>query len=185
MTPFFTFSAAFPLSDEINPDAEFAYGAGHVDPVRAITPGLVYDAGETDYIEFLCGHGYNSRSLRLVTGDKTSCSKVSEVSASDLNCPSFALSTRSSINKPVSRVFRRTVTNVGSAESTFEAIVKAPPGLRVQVMPKVLSFSSPGEKKSFVLKVRGKVGQRVVSGCLFWDDGVHQVRSPIVAHISS
>lgn len=65
------------------------------------------------------------------------------------------------------------------------AIVKAPPGLRVQVKPKVLSFSSPGEKKSFVLKVRGKVEQLVVSGSLVWDDGVHQVRSPIVAHISS
>lgn len=32
----------------------FARGAGHVDPNRALAPGLVYDAGTRTYIAFLC-----------------------------------------------------------------------------------------------------------------------------------
>ncbi|KAG0466593.1 hypothetical protein HPP92_018173 [Vanilla planifolia] len=40
-----------------NADAEFSYGAGNVNPVAALNPGLVYDADEGDYVKFLCGEG--------------------------------------------------------------------------------------------------------------------------------
>ena len=46
-----------------NLEAEFAYGAGNIDPVKAIDPGLVYDADEIDYVKFLCGQGYSTRAL--------------------------------------------------------------------------------------------------------------------------
>ncbi|ONI00109.1 hypothetical protein PRUPE_6G067800 [Prunus persica] len=32
----------------------FAYGSGHISPVNAINPGLVYEASEEDYIRLLC-----------------------------------------------------------------------------------------------------------------------------------
>ena len=54
---------ATPMSAKKNPEAEFAYGAGNIDPVKAIDPGLVYDADEIDYVEFLCGQGYSTRAL--------------------------------------------------------------------------------------------------------------------------
>ena len=41
-----------------NLDAKFAYGAGLIDPSKAVNPSLVYDASKNDHIIFLCGQGY-------------------------------------------------------------------------------------------------------------------------------
>ena len=35
-------------------------GAGHVQPDLALDPGLVHDAGERDYVDFLCALSYTS-----------------------------------------------------------------------------------------------------------------------------
>ncbi|KAK7394579.1 hypothetical protein VNO78_15111 [Psophocarpus tetragonolobus] len=37
----------------------FTYGLGHVRPDLAVDPGLVYDLGLTDYLNFLCASGYD------------------------------------------------------------------------------------------------------------------------------
>ncbi|RVX13628.1 Cucumisin [Vitis vinifera] len=44
--------------------SRIAYGAGNIDPVRAVHPGLVYDADEIDFVNFLCGEGYSFQTLR-------------------------------------------------------------------------------------------------------------------------
>ncbi|XP_057475364.1 cucumisin-like [Actinidia eriantha] len=174
-------TTASPMSVVTNTDAEFAYGAGQINPAKAANPGLVYDAGEADYVQFLCGQGYSDNSLRLITGDNTSsCSDSANATVWDLNYPSFALS--SPQNKSIARVFHRTVTNVGSAVSVYKSVVVAPPGFAVSVEPSVISFKALGQMISFVVSVSGVVSERVVSGSLVWDDGVYQVRSPIVAH---
>ncbi|KAK6270703.1 hypothetical protein POUND7_007801 [Theobroma cacao] len=169
------------MSPKTNTDLELAYGAGNINPSLAINPGLIYDAGEIDYVKFLCGQGYSDKQIRLVTGDKSRCSKATNGTASNLNYPSFTLFAPSGPH--ISRDFHRTVTNVGSAVSTYKAIVKAPKELDIQVKPSVLSFKSIGEKKSFVVTIAAKVAlPSIVSGALVWDDGVHKVRSPIVAY---
>ncbi|XP_054796520.1 cucumisin-like [Prosopis cineraria] len=170
-------TSARPLNPRINRDAEFAYGAGQIDPVKAVNPGLVYDAGEIDFVRFLCGQGYSTRTLQLVTGDSSSCSVSAK--ASDLNYPSFALPTHPS-NVNVGGNFSRTVTYVGSEKSTYKATVTGPPGLKIQVNPNVLSFTSRGERQSFVLSVEGSLEASIVSASLVWSDGDIQVRSPIV-----
>ncbi|XVF83795.1 hypothetical protein PTKIN_Ptkin16aG0521100 [Pterospermum kingtungense] len=176
-------TTAHPMSPKTNTDLEFAYGAGNINPLLAINPGLVYDASEIDYVKFLCGQGYSDKNLRIVTGDKSSCNKATNGSAWNLNYPTIALATTSADTFPITRDFHRTVTNVGSAVSTYKATVKAPKELDVKVRPNVLSFKCVGEKKSFVVTVTAKVVlPNIVSGDLVWDDGVHQVRSPVVAY---
>ncbi|XP_059627103.1 cucumisin-like [Cornus florida] len=176
-------TTARPMSSVINPEAEFAYGAGHIDPLKAAKPGLVYDAGVLDYVKLLCGQGYSTKSLKLVTGDNSSCSKANNGTVWDLNYPSFTLSSQS--EKSITRVFHRTVTNVGSSVSTYKATVVAPAGLEIQVEPNVLTFKSLGQRQSFVVTVTATyTDNNVISGSLLWFDGVHHVRSPIVAHSS-
>lgn len=170
------------MSAVTNTDAEFAYGSGHIDPVKATDPGLIYDAGEIDYIKFLCGQGYNATQLQLLTGENITCSQETNGTVWDLNYPSFALSTQPGTS--ITRVFHRTVTNVWSASSTYKATIAASTGLNIQVQPEVLSFNSPGQKQSFVVTVEANLNKTTISGSLVWDDGMHQVRSPIVAHVS-
>ena len=174
------------MTAAINNDAEFAYGSGQIDPVKAVNPGLVYDAGVADYVKFLCGQGYSNKSLRLVTGDNSSfCSESNNATAWDLNYPSFTISS-SSKSESVTRVFHRTVTNVGSSVSLYKATVVAPPGFTVVVEPSVLSFKAIGQKMAFTVTVSGvATSGSVGSGSLVWDDGVYQVRSPIVAFVAS
>ncbi|KAL5799872.1 hypothetical protein ACOSQ4_032756 [Xanthoceras sorbifolium] len=177
-------TTALPMSDKNNIDQEFAYGSGHLNPGKAINPGLIYDAGEIDYMKFLCGQGYNTKNLRLLIGDNFSCSKANSGTVWDLNIPSFTLSTKPGAS--TTRIFHRTVTNVGSPKSTYKAIVKNQPGIEIQVLPSALSFKSSGEKISFLVRVTANLSKskKMVSGSLTWVDGVdHQVRSPVVAYI--
>ncbi|KAI4313550.1 hypothetical protein L6164_026520 [Bauhinia variegata] len=174
-------TTAKPLSSKINHEAEFAYGAGQIDPIKAVNPGLVYDAGESDYINLLCGQGYTTRFLRRVTGDNSSCPGTANATARDLNYPSFALQTQ--LAKSTNATFKRTVTNVGSSVSTYKATVTvSSQGLKIQVNPSVLSFTSQGQKKTFELSIEGTIEETIVSASLVWNDGNFQVRSPIVVY---
>ncbi|XP_034709561.1 cucumisin-like [Vitis riparia] len=163
-------------------DLEFAYGSGHINPLKATDPGLVYDASEADYISFLCKQGYNTSTLRLVTGDDSVCNSTEPGRAWDLNYPSFSLAVED--GNQIMGVFTRTVTNVGSPNSTYTAGMYMPTTLSVTVEPSVISFSAIGEKKSFTVKVYGpKIWQQpIMSGAIWWTDGVHEVRSPLVVY---
>ncbi|XP_076903689.1 cucumisin-like isoform X1 [Bidens hawaiensis] len=175
-------TSAAPMSPTKNTDAEFAYGSGHVDPSKAVDPGLVYDASEQDFVSFLCGQGYNATNLKIITGDASACSATTNATVWNLNYPSFALSAQ----KPgiVSRTFNRTVTNVGASNSSYKANVVAPSGMMVKVNPSSLAFKAVGEKQSFVVTVGATIGSKALSGSLVWTDGVHNVTSPIVAFLS-
>lgn len=174
------------MSAQINTDAEFAYGAGYLNPMKAMRPGLVYDAGEVDYVTFLCQQDYSTKHIRIITGvNSTSCSKLME-QTKDLNYPTFVIPTLR--NEAIDFNFSRTVTNVGSATSTYRALITQPrvSGLRIQVEPNVLHFQEYGQKLSFKVSVQAtiqKLDNPTVSGGLTWDDGVHQVRSPIVVYV--
>ncbi|KAL4182548.1 hypothetical protein AMTRI_Chr11g93830 [Amborella trichopoda] len=143
-----------------NEDAEFGYGAGHIDPVREKDPGLVYDADEQDYIDFLCNQGYNSTLIRLISRENTkTCTNNGQGSVRDLNYPSMALSLED--GNLINGSFTRTVTN-----------------------PSTLSFTEVGEKKSFVVKVKeGVISQHpIISSSISWRDreGLYEVRSPLI-----
>ncbi|CAA0400457.1 unnamed protein product [Arabidopsis thaliana] len=173
-------------------EAELSYGSGQINPRRAIHPGLVYDITEDAYLRFLCKEGYNSTSIGLLTGDNSNnttkkeynCENIKRGLGSDgLNYPSLHKQVNSTEAK-VSEVFYRTVTNVGYGPSTYVARVWAPKGLRVEVVPKVMSFERPKEKRNFKVVIDGvwdETMKGIVSASVEWDDSRgHLVRSPIL-----
>ncbi|GMY30185.1 cucumisin-like isoform X1 [Fagus crenata] len=162
---------------------EFAYGSGHINPLQAVNPGLVYDATEADYIDFLCKQGYNTTTLKLITGDNSSfCNTLKPGRAWNLNYPSFSVAVED--GQQVNAVFTRTVTNVGSPNSTYTLRTYMPASINVTVEPTVLSFSAIGEKKTFTVEVSGpKIAQQpIISGAITWNYGVYSVRSPLVVY---
>lgn len=159
----------------------YATGAGHMNPSRAVDPGIVYDIRPGEYLGFLCGAlGYTDDQLRAVAQRRVNCSTIRAVGAEELNYPSVAvtLGTSSSQGKNVTR----TVTNVGEAGAVYRAVVEQPAGVAVSVSPDQLRFASAGKKLSFLVALRGSspVGT-VAEGALKWVsvDGKHVVRSPI------
>lgn len=168
-----------PLLNASNGQATpFSYGAGHIDPNRAMDPGLVYDATISDYLNFLCALGYNASQLLTFTeGQYYKCPKRSP-SVFNLNHPSITVP-----NLNGSVTIRRTLKNVGSP-ATYVAHVQKPRGISISVKPNVLKFQKVGEEKSFrvVMKVvEHTTAKDYVFGKLIWSDGKHLVKSPIVA----
>jgi hypothetical protein len=162
----------------------FARGAGHVDPNRALDPGLVYDAGADDYVSFLCALGYTSREIAIFTreGSVTDCS-AQRGSAGDLNYPSFS-AVFDSGRKAVTQ--RRAVRDVGSGssvEAVYTASVTSPAGGDVTVRPQTLRFTSGQRTQEYEVTFTPLSGADVTGrytfGSIVWSDGKHQVRSPI------
>ncbi|XP_065879442.1 subtilisin-like protease SBT4.3 [Euphorbia lathyris] len=177
-------TTAVPMNATENSGAEFAYGSGGINPLRAIHPGLVYDAQKTDYLTFLCSIGYNETAIRAISGDNsTRCTKGDKkASVKDLNYP--CMTAEIGGNQSFIVRFSRTVTNVGIPKSTYKAHVSTSLKLKVEVVPNVLSFKSINEKKSFNVTVsgRGLSNDQMMSASLVWNDGTHNVRSPIVVY---
>ncbi|GJZ24615.1 subtilisin-like protease SBT1.8 [Tanacetum coccineum] len=44
----------------------WAHGAGHVDPHKALSPGLVYDITAEEYVAFVCSIGYDIKQVQAV-----------------------------------------------------------------------------------------------------------------------
>lgn len=163
---------AAPRGRTANP---FGFGAGILNPMKVENPGLVYDAGPKDYVNFLCGIGYDNSSLRRVTGDHSVCTKF-RTTASNLNYPSISISKFHGKSSVV-----RTVTNVGSTNSTYRVRVSPPRGLSVRVVPSVLKFNFYGQKRSFTVQFKRVVQTRgYVFGSLSWVNGKQRVRIPLV-----
>ncbi|KAL0646975.1 hypothetical protein Bca4012_045266 [Brassica carinata] len=163
--------------------AEFSYGAGHVDPIPALNPGLVYELDKADYIAFLCGMNFNVITLKIIAGEAVTCTE--NILQRNLNYPSMSAKLSRS-DSSFTVTFNRTVTNVGAPNSTYKCKVLAGRGstLSVKVSPSVLSMKSVNEKQSFTVTVSGSnVDPELPSSAsLIWFDGTHNVRSPIVVY---
>ncbi|KAJ7955595.1 Subtilisin-like protease [Quillaja saponaria] len=166
-----------PILDSSNANAStpFAYGAGHVHPDGAMDPGLVYDLNTTDYLNFLCSRGYNQTTINRFN-ENHPCPQ--SYNLTDFNYPSITVP-----DLDENTVVTRTVTNVGPP-GTYRVRVKAPAGVLVLVEPSLLTFGQVGEKKTYKVFLKPKFHDRPMDytfGHLTWSDGIHIVRSPIVA----
>lgn len=157
------------------PANPFDYGGGHVEPNKAVDPGLVYDMGPSDYVHFLCFLGYNNSAVSSMIRHPTVCHGSSK-SRKDLNLPSIAIPELKD-----TLTVSRTATNVGPAASTYTAHVEAPPGISVCVRPSILAFNLTTRKLKFkvTFQSRLKVQSGYLFGSLTWEDGVHRVRIPL------
>ncbi|XP_059073780.1 cucumisin-like [Cryptomeria japonica] len=167
-----------------NEAAELGYGAGQINPLKAINPGLVYDADANSYINMLCSQGYSETSLRLLTGEFISCSSsLSKNGVWELNYPSLMVI--SDASEPIFAQFPRTVTNVGPAKSTYQVKIEVPFGMNVTVEPKTLTFTSSNQMKSYNVKIESRIvpdDYALLSGALTWSHGNYSVRSPILVY---
>ncbi|KAK9670300.1 hypothetical protein RND81_13G192500 [Saponaria officinalis] len=161
------------------PSTPFDHGAGHVDPVSALNPGLVYDLTAEDYLAFLCALKYSPSQIHMVARRNYTCDPSKNYSVGDFNYPSFAVPF--STSKPMSVKYSRTLTNVGPAGTYKATINPQTQEVKISVEPEVLSFSKPNEKKSYT--VTFSAGSMPSTTNKFarieWSDGKHVVASPI------
>ncbi|XP_075512753.1 subtilisin-like protease SBT1.8 [Primulina tabacum] len=143
----------------------WAYGAGHVDPLKALSPGLVYDATPEYYITFLCSSNYSIKEIETITNRlNVTCGRKFR-DPCKLNYPSFAVV----FNK--SRVVRytRELTNVGREGSVYHASIVSPPAVRVDVKPDNLVFKKVGGKRRYTVTIfKPEKGCRFIGSERVW-----------------
>ncbi|PKA62162.1 Subtilisin-like protease [Apostasia shenzhenica] len=165
------------------PATAFAYGAGHVDPQKALNPGLIYDITTDDYIAFLCSLNYTTVQIKAVTKRAAVDCRRRLVSAGDLNYPSFSVVFT---GETQTVRYGREVTNVGAADSVYEVRVGGPAIVGVSVSPARLLFKEVGEKLKYSVTFTSQRGRRpsataatTAFGWLTWSNKQHMVRSQI------
>ena len=146
----------------------FRQGAGHVKPLAAMDPGLVFDSGYADWLGFLCG-------TQLPTSFCTAAN-VPVVAPHNMNVASIALNAMAGIQKVTRRV-----TNVGKTSATYSAGYTGLGGFGVTMSPASLTIG-PGETKSFDLTFTRTSAtlNAYTGGQLTLSDGTHNVRVPVV-----
>ncbi|KAK9109226.1 hypothetical protein Sjap_017286 [Stephania japonica] len=167
------------------PGTPLDYGAGHVNPNKALDPGLIYDIEAEDYINYLCAINYTRREIAAITrrSDYT-CEKATL----DLNYPSFMVILNNT--DTTSSTFKRVLTNVVDSKAVYRATVWAPSSMKVSIEPSLLTFEGKYSKAEFSVHVnidlRGYGKQKSYlgnHGYLSWCEvnGKHVVKSPIVS----
>ena len=148
-----------------NPVLIFRQGAGHVDPSKAVNPGLVYDAGFADWLSFICGAQPGG-----------GCTGVTPMDPSNLNQASIAIG---DMFGP--QTVTRRVTNVSDGPLTVNANVTGMSGFNVVVSPSTLTIPKGATANFSVSFTRsGAAFSQFTGGQLTWSGGGFTVRSPIV-----
>ena len=149
----------------------FAQGAGHVDPPKAVDPGLVYDSDALDWFAFLCGatNGVGAGTCNALAGLGYSFDR------SDMNLASIAVGDLAG-----TQTVTRRVTNVSRKASTYSWSASIS-GIDVAVSPSTLTLA-PGQTAEYEVTFTRTTADlnRYTAGQLTWTDGTHVVRSPVV-----
>jgi hypothetical protein len=168
------------LDEQYNTASFFATGAGHVNPVKAADPGLVYDITPEEYVGHLCGM-YTSKEVTVIARRPINCSNVAVIDDLQLNYPSITVKFPTPWNTTTPIVIQRKVKNVGAVPSVYYAAVDMPDGpVTVDVYPRELEFTEANQEKIFSVVVWSTTGgAKIGQGALRWVSEMHTVRSPI------
>ncbi|KAL8497372.1 hypothetical protein ACS0TY_020891 [Phlomoides rotata] len=171
-----------PLKDAstATPSTPYDHGAGHINPLKALDPGLVYDIGAQEYFEFLCAQGLTSSELVVFSRFANRSCRHALANSGDFNYPAISAVLPENTNTTTLSLYR-TVTNVGAPVSSYRAVVSPFKGVDVKVEPQRLEFTSKLKKitykVTFIAKTRETIPQ---FGSIIWKNGLHKVRSPVV-----
>ncbi|WCJ19258.1 Subtilisin-like protease [Euphorbia peplus] len=170
------------ITDEktAEPANPWAYGSGHINPRKALSPGLVYDISSQDYLTFICSLGYPLKDVQALANNPNLTCSEKFTHLGQLNYPSFSVAFD---NKTKEIRYTRELTNVGVAQSTYEASVTAPPFVVVKVEPSHLVFENVGDKHKyeviFMLSQIPPAQTHDAFGSIVWSSTTYMVRSPI------
>jgi hypothetical protein len=166
----------------------FDMGSGEVNPSPAFDPGLVYNSGIVDWIQYSCGVG-----VHLFSGSTDLCTVFPAIKANQLNYPSIAAGAL-----PGTQTITRTVTDVdgkpgppghgpGGPTDHYTVQVTNPDGYNVSVSPSQFDIK-PGQSVTYTVTLTRTTAplNAYRFGQLVWTDGNgpgpnhgHSVRSPI------
>ncbi|XP_062095813.1 subtilisin-like protease SBT1.5 [Humulus lupulus] len=178
-----------PLREQINYTLATPWltGAGHVDPEKAMDPGLVYDLTVEDCVSFLCSSNYSDSQIKMITGEDVKCIEVILKNTWDLNYPAIVVPLNVSEPSKSKVSVPRTVTHVSDGACKFTVKVTSPRGTAVRVVPEKMEFKKKGEKERYVVKIavdekRRRLGKPGGSafGRLTWTCENYHVNSPLV-----
>ncbi|XP_044975884.1 CO(2)-response secreted protease-like isoform X2 [Hordeum vulgare subsp. vulgare] len=160
-------------------------GAGEMSPLRALSPGLVFDTTAKDYLNFLCYYGYKDKLVRMVSGDAGfACPRGApspDLIATAINYPSISVP-RLAVGKAVT--VSRTAMNVGPSNATYTATVEAPAGLSLKVLPERLVFSRRWTTAAYEVSFASAGASKGYAyGAVTWSDGAHSVRTPFAVNV--
>ncbi|KAE8727981.1 putative Subtilisin-like serine protease 2 [Hibiscus syriacus] len=125
------------------PGTPLHYGAGHINPNKAMDPGLIYDIDWQGYVDFLCGLGYSDAEMKaILRQSQWNCSQEQM----DINYPSFVAMFNAT--SPNVKKFTRVVTNVGDDQSVYHAVVETTYGMTFTVEPSTLTFTNKYQKQT-------------------------------------
>ncbi len=155
-----------------NPVLIFRQGAGHVQPNKALDPGLVYDSGFNDWLALICA--------TQPQGLDATCNALWNAGysrdASDLNQASIAIGDMAGV-----QTVKRRVTNVSGKPLTVSATVTGMSGFTVAVTPASLTVAPRNTAEFTVTFTRTTAALNAYTGGqLTWTGGGYSVRSPIV-----
>ncbi|CAL0320454.1 unnamed protein product [Lupinus luteus] len=152
----------------------YDHGAGHINPTRALDPGLVYDIEPKDYFDFLCTQKLTPTQLAVFGIYSNRTCNHSLASPGDLNYP--AISVVFPEKKSISSLtIHRTATNVGPPVSKYHVVVSPFKGASLKVVPDTLNFTRKYQKLSYkiIFTSKSKPAEPEFGG-LVWKDGVHK-----------
>ncbi|KAF8031917.1 hypothetical protein BT93_D0972 [Corymbia citriodora subsp. variegata] len=167
------------LDQSLNPANIFTTGAGHVNPAKAVNPGLIYDIEPQDYIPYLCGLNYNDSAIKLIVKEVVTCSSIRSIPDYQLNYPSISLRFKDLVTK-VS--VTRTVRNVGPAKSSYRVVIDPIKGLdSIGVYPSKLEFTKANQTASFRVDFTRNATSAppIAQGAITWVSTKHSVRTPV------
>lgn len=158
----------------------WAYGSGHVDPQKAISPGLIYNITTDDYVAFLCSLDYSIDHIEAISGGSSNNCSHRLSDPGNLNYPSFSVVFGRKSRRYVK--YNRELTNVGAAGSVYNLKIIGPPNVKVSMKPTKLVFNQVGQKLRYkVTFMSSTVGDPAQAsfGWIIWKNEQHQVRSPV------